>query len=132
MDSSTSKERGLLKQCCNKKHTIISLSNDLEQMKLLSSKTIGNLGGIESVIKYRIELGGWEKTWLMTTIKPYTNKKGYTSNGHFTVNGRYMGRAVDGDKPKPYLGWLEVNEDNIHKWEITDLVNFTLSPVVIR
>ena len=126
----TSKERGLLSQCSYKKQTITSLSNDLEKMKLISCRTIGQLGGIDAVIKYRIELGGWERAWELTIIKPYTTKKGKTFNAHFTQNGKYLWKQIDQDEsPKPYLGWSLVNKDTISKWEIIDLVNYTLSPI---
>tara|TARA_R110000782_G_scaffold135829_1_gene228267 strand:- start:2 stop:454 length:453 start_codon:yes stop_codon:yes gene_type:complete len=132
MNPFTSKELGLLKQCSYKKQTITSLSNDLEKMKLISSRTIGKLGGIDAVMKYRVELGGWEKAWLTTIIKPYTNKKGETFPAHFTQNNKYIGRVNQGIGSKGYLGFCEVNKDTISKWEIVDLVNFTLSPIKLE
>ena len=131
MDSNTSKERGLLKLCSYKKHTITSLEKDIRDTILLSSQTIGKLGGKQEVLNYRAELGGYEKAWLLTEIRPYTNKRKETFDAHYTVNNKYMGRASS-KKPIEYLGWLAVSQKTIHKWEIIDTIDFKLSPIKNR
>jgi hypothetical protein len=127
----TSKELGLLKQCSYKKHTIQSLSKDLDNMKTVSSRTIGKLGGIRAVLDYRVELGGFEQAYQHSIIDNYTNKRGLVHKAHFTTYGRYLGRATSSE-PIQYLGWLEVSKETIHKWEIKEGdLDFKLFPVIM-
>ena len=115
----TPKEMGLLKLCSYKKKTIESLSYELNQNILISSRTIGKLGGIQAVLDYREELGGFEKAWEYARIDDYTNKKGNTFKAFYTIHGKYLCRT-NGKERHMYLGFVEVNSENIHKWFIKE------------
>ena len=131
MENLTGMEKGLLKQCGYNKHTIYSLEMDICNMKKISSKTIGKLGGKQAVLDYRAELGGWEQAYHLTIIKEYTNKRGITSLAHFTINGKFLTKDMKTyDKPYPILCWTRVSPETIHKWTIKDNdEDFKLVPV---
>ena len=131
MENLTGKEKGLLKQCSNKKHTINSLERDIDRMIKISSKTIGKLGGKQAVLDYRAELGGWRQAYHLTIIKDYTNKSGITYKAHFTINGKFLTRDMKTyDKPYPILCWTLISPATIHKWTIEDNdEDFKLVPV---
>jgi len=125
----TGMEKGLLKQCGYKKHTINSLLVESSNRLLVSSKTIGKLGGKQAVLDYRAELGGWEKAYHLTTIGDYTNKRGKTHKAHFNHNGKYVGPAQS-SQPRLVLCWTNVSPETIHKWTIhDDDDNFKLVPI---
>jgi hypothetical protein len=127
----TGMEKGLLKQCGYKKQTIKQLECKLENTMKISSRTIGNLGGIQAVLNYRVDIGGWEQAYYLTRIDEYTNKKGHMSMAHYNRNGKYIGSVKRmGEQPVLTLCWTIVNENTIHKWEIKeDDMDFKLSPI---
>ena len=48
---------------------------------------------------------------IYTTIGDYTNKKGETSQVHYTQTGKYMGSVKTlGDKPIPYQGNFQIKK----------------------
>ena len=120
MENLTGMEKGLLKQCGYKKQTINSLEAELCNMKKISSKTIGKLGGKQAVLDYRAELGGWEQAYHLTTIKDYTNKRGKTHKAHFNINGKYLRDTKVYEAPYLVLCWTRVSHETIHKWTIKD------------
>tara|TARA_R110000824_G_scaffold315496_8_gene502654 strand:- start:1388 stop:1789 length:402 start_codon:yes stop_codon:yes gene_type:complete len=131
METLTAMEKGLLKQCGYKKHTIASLISDLDYITKISSKTIGKLGGKQAVLDYRAEIGGRIGAYHLTIIKDYTNKRGKTHKAHFNINGKYMTAATKVyDKPYPVLCYTQISPETIHKWTIEDNdEDFKLVPV---
>ena len=124
-------EKGLLKDCSWKKHTIKSLTRDLESMTTISSRTIGKLGGIAAVLEYRAEIMGWDKAYFLTKIGDYTNKRGQTSRVHYNENGKYIGSLQKlGEEPVWCLCWTQIHPDTIHLWGIKeDDKDFKLYPI---
>ena len=88
-------------------YKIAELEAELDDSIRIASKIIVN-SGVEAVKQYRIELGGGEKAYRLTITKPYTNKKGFTSDAQF-INNTYI---CKGGKSKYVLYWTLITADN--------------------
>ena len=119
----TSKEKGLIKHLSTRNYQLDSSDLLNKQLMEKSSKTIMKYGGVDAIKEFRIDYGKSEKGWCPTTIRDYTNKKGFKSLAHFNGN-KYIGSVkANGKTPIAVTKWEVPTKD---KWKITDNKFFRL------
>ena len=112
----TPKEMGLLKVASAKKWENKKLEEDLAKAHQVALDIISKSGGDVFEYAKRLDLGGRAKGW--STIKPYTNKKGFTSDAHYNPNNNYIGSVrAKGKEPIECDYWTTITAD---KFEFKD------------
>ena len=92
----------------------------------ISSEIIVESGGVLAIRTYRILLDSYERSYQLTEIRPYTNRKGRTFQAHF-VGRTYVGA---GKKPKYILTWTPVTESNFDENWTVDEYTGLLIPII--
>lgn len=111
---------------------INTLEKEKKEMMIVSSKVIVNVGGIEAIKKYRIELGIGDEAYLLTETKPYTLKKG--RNKGKIIQAQFIGNTYcgHGTANKYVLAFSHITEANFDiNWTV-DTDTGLLKPIKKR
>ena len=126
----TSKEKGLIKHLSTRNYQLDSSDLLNKQLMEKSSKTIMKYGGVDAIKEFRIDYGKSEKGWCPTTIRDYTNKKGFVSKAHYTKFGKYYGSVKKlGNEPVNHFTWINITDKTFDIYWTVNIENGLLIPV---
>ena len=126
----TGKEMGLMKNLSKRNSELYFTVQKKEALMEKSSKTIMKYGGITAIKEFRIDYGGNQKAWFLTTIGDYKNKKGVVSKAHYTKFGKYYGSVKKlGDEPILHLTWVDITNETLDIYWTVNIDTGLLIPV---
>jgi hypothetical protein len=117
----SSRERGLLSVASHHKGTVGFYENTVVPHLEATLVKAWKKNADEEDIWEFIQNAKWNtfvkvdsaKLGILTTLEPYTNKKGETKPAHFTHNGNYIGSIKQlGDKPVSYEGHFRITKEH--------------------